>query len=238
MRVLLVGSGGREHALAWALAYSERCSALYCAPGNAGIDRRGICITERKSAGGAEVKRVRTTCRRVDPKTWNGGDHQRGGARYYLPYIGSGGGRARTYVFQAVEGTRAGMGVVYACGHRNCRNQKADTDTHALHDFRDAEGFVSGWPRNYSRVLINRVETPTFGFRPTHSVLNNTFWLFAGARKGHPSHKNFLEGIYRSWTIFLFIFNYLGRFSPARRQSSCLPAAYLVNGLPHPHPDG
>lgn len=38
MKVLLVGSGGREHALAWALAQSGNCSALYCAPGNAGIE--------------------------------------------------------------------------------------------------------------------------------------------------------------------------------------------------------
>ena len=38
MKVLLVGSGGREHALAWALAQSQNCSALYCAPGNAGIE--------------------------------------------------------------------------------------------------------------------------------------------------------------------------------------------------------
>jgi len=38
MRVLLVGSGGREHALAWGIAKSKNCEALYCAPGNAGIE--------------------------------------------------------------------------------------------------------------------------------------------------------------------------------------------------------
>ena len=37
MKVLLVGSGGREHALAWKLAQSERVDKLYCAPGNAGV---------------------------------------------------------------------------------------------------------------------------------------------------------------------------------------------------------
>ncbi|PVB63084.1 phosphoribosylamine--glycine ligase [Labrenzia sp. 011] len=37
MKLLLIGSGGREHALAWALAKSPRLTALYAAPGNAGI---------------------------------------------------------------------------------------------------------------------------------------------------------------------------------------------------------
>ena len=37
MKVLLIGSGGREHALAWKLAQTEKCETLYCAPGNAGI---------------------------------------------------------------------------------------------------------------------------------------------------------------------------------------------------------
>ncbi|MEZ5919672.1 MAG: phosphoribosylamine--glycine ligase, partial [Alphaproteobacteria bacterium] len=38
MKVLLVGSGGREHALAWALSRSSKCETLYCAPGNPGIE--------------------------------------------------------------------------------------------------------------------------------------------------------------------------------------------------------
>lgn len=35
--VLVVGGGGREHALAWKLASSAACGQLYCSPGNAGI---------------------------------------------------------------------------------------------------------------------------------------------------------------------------------------------------------
>ena len=37
MKILVVGSGGREHALAWAIAKSPNCKKLYCAPGNGGI---------------------------------------------------------------------------------------------------------------------------------------------------------------------------------------------------------
>ena len=44
MKILLIGSGGREHALAWKLARSPKCETLYCAPGNAGITEVAECI--------------------------------------------------------------------------------------------------------------------------------------------------------------------------------------------------
>src|SRR5437868_5672119 len=44
MNILLIGSGGREHALAWALAASPLVSRLYCAPGNAGIAEVAECV--------------------------------------------------------------------------------------------------------------------------------------------------------------------------------------------------
>jgi phosphoribosylamine--glycine ligase len=44
LKVLLVGSGGREHALAWALAKSPLLTKLYCAPGNAGIAQVAECM--------------------------------------------------------------------------------------------------------------------------------------------------------------------------------------------------
>ncbi len=44
MNILLVGSGGREHALAWALSASPMLTKLYCAPGNAGIAEVAECV--------------------------------------------------------------------------------------------------------------------------------------------------------------------------------------------------
>lgn len=44
MKVLVVGSGGREHALAWKIAQSRRVGKIYCAPGNGGIAAFAECV--------------------------------------------------------------------------------------------------------------------------------------------------------------------------------------------------
>ena len=55
MRVLIVGGGGREHALAWKLARSPRLSALFAAPGNAGIAAVARCVALDPGDGAAMV---------------------------------------------------------------------------------------------------------------------------------------------------------------------------------------
>jgi phosphoribosylamine---glycine ligase len=52
MKILVIGSGGREHALAWKLAQSAHATQLWCAPGNAGISR------ERLTGNGSPVECV------------------------------------------------------------------------------------------------------------------------------------------------------------------------------------
>ncbi|MEW5799134.1 MAG: phosphoribosylamine--glycine ligase [Bacteroidota bacterium] len=44
MNVLIVGSGGREHAIAWSIKQSPKVSKIFCAPGNAGIEQIAECI--------------------------------------------------------------------------------------------------------------------------------------------------------------------------------------------------
>src|ERR1044072_7369853 len=44
MNILLLGSGGREHALAWKMAASPLLTKLWCAPGNAGIAQEAECV--------------------------------------------------------------------------------------------------------------------------------------------------------------------------------------------------
>ena len=49
MNILVIGSGGREHALAWAIAASPLVDRIYCAPGNAGIAEEAECVAIRPS---------------------------------------------------------------------------------------------------------------------------------------------------------------------------------------------
>ncbi len=44
MKILVIGSGGREHALVWKLKQSKNVSSIFCAPGNAGIKKYATCV--------------------------------------------------------------------------------------------------------------------------------------------------------------------------------------------------
>ena len=54
MKILVVGSGGREHALCWKLAQSPKTSALYAAPGNPGIAQTATCLATTDYLAAAE----------------------------------------------------------------------------------------------------------------------------------------------------------------------------------------
>jgi phosphoribosylamine--glycine ligase len=60
MNVLLIGSGGREHALAWKLAHGEGLTELHAAPGNPGIARHGNCHPVRAEDGEGLLDLART----------------------------------------------------------------------------------------------------------------------------------------------------------------------------------
>lgn len=57
-KVLIVGSGGREHAIAWKLTQSPHVGRIYCAPGNAGIERAAECVP----AGAEDLEAIRDFC--------------------------------------------------------------------------------------------------------------------------------------------------------------------------------
>ena len=60
MRVLVVGSGGREHALAWKLAQSPVVEEVHAAPGNPGIAAIGRCHPIRAEDGESLLELART----------------------------------------------------------------------------------------------------------------------------------------------------------------------------------
>jgi phosphoribosylamine--glycine ligase len=55
MNILLIGSGGREHALAWAISASPLCDKLFCAPGNPGIDQVARVVDLKIADHGAVI---------------------------------------------------------------------------------------------------------------------------------------------------------------------------------------
>jgi len=61
MKVLVIGSGGREHALAWKLKQSPRVREVYCAPGNAGIAATAQCV----DIGATDIDRLLSFVREV-----------------------------------------------------------------------------------------------------------------------------------------------------------------------------
>ncbi len=58
MKILLLGSGGREHALAWKIAQSEKCEKLYIAPGNAGTQNVGENVAMKAD----DFEAIKTFC--------------------------------------------------------------------------------------------------------------------------------------------------------------------------------
>src|SRR5579859_3816074 len=61
MRILVVGSGGREHALCWAISASPLVERVYCAPGNAGIAEDAECVP----IGAMDFAAIIAFCKRV-----------------------------------------------------------------------------------------------------------------------------------------------------------------------------
>ena len=92
MKVLVLGGGGREHALVWALRKSERVSELMRAPGNAGIAGLARCVAVDAGDGAAVVRTGRGRA------------------------AGAGGGRARRFRWQQVWWTRCRLRGVRVFG--------------------------------------------------------------------------------------------------------------------------
>src|SRR5579883_3214917 len=73
MNILILGSGGREHALAWKIAASPLADRLYCAPGNAGIAREAECV----ALDIADHAAVIAFCREASIDLWSLGRRHR-----------------------------------------------------------------------------------------------------------------------------------------------------------------
>ena len=59
MKILVIGGGGREHAIVWKFAQSERVETVYCAPGNPGIAAtpKAVCVDVPVGGDFADIRR-------------------------------------------------------------------------------------------------------------------------------------------------------------------------------------
>jgi len=56
MNILVLGQGGREHSLIWAISQNPKCDKLFAAPGNAGMEPLAECVTLDPNDGTAVVQ--------------------------------------------------------------------------------------------------------------------------------------------------------------------------------------
>jgi len=56
MNILVLGSGGREHSLVWAISQNPKCDKLFAAPGNAGMEKLAECVALNPEEGGKIVQ--------------------------------------------------------------------------------------------------------------------------------------------------------------------------------------
>ena len=59
MKILVIGSGGREHALCWSISKSPLCKKIYCLPGNAGIKEEAECVNIKIDNHNAIIKFIK-----------------------------------------------------------------------------------------------------------------------------------------------------------------------------------
>ena len=58
MKILVIGGGGREHALVWKIAQSPLVEKIYCAPGNPGIAQQAECVDLAVDVRGKSIAEV------------------------------------------------------------------------------------------------------------------------------------------------------------------------------------